>query len=385
MNFLTFAGQDDTSSEKKCKEMTDAEEKLTPEDAFSPNTDQSAPLLQSEQRHPTQGDTADEGLPSSSSSEEERIQEEAEKETARLADPNNSVSRSSEAKETEEEDKPEETYCSDEISVVLVDNSGLSTHLDENDTVKIVITMSCDPQTAAELEESVRLSLLESAQCRLAQQDQMGDSPVKIPVITFDSPREEQESCVKDNKEGMPNLNELSPQKQSVVYESQDSNKPVGASSSQKEVISDEHEAEYPSPNTNNSSSGIDVHSHPNESENIELKTDTDGFLQIPSGFGRFGGGGRMHARGLSIDSGRDAVLIGHRSKLKLQTMTSSKSDLEDKEGQLPNESNFVEFVSMLESISGTRSAGGKQTEEEQKEELETKTDGQPLIFFGGL
>ncbi|KAK3554026.1 hypothetical protein QTP70_019141 [Hemibagrus guttatus] len=152
-------------------------------------------------------------------SEEERFQEEAEKETPPLADPINTGSRSSEAKEAEEEEKPEETYCSDEISVLLVDNSGLSTRLDENDTVKIVITMSCDPQTAAELEESVRLSLLESAQSLLAQQDQMGDSPVKIPVITFDSPREEDESCVKDNKEGKPIYNELSPQEQSVAQE----------------------------------------------------------------------------------------------------------------------------------------------------------------------
>lgn len=64
----------------------------------------------------------------------------------------------------------EETYCSDEIEVVLVDNSSpgpMSTHLDEGDTVKIIITMSCDPQTAAQLEESVKQSLLENAQVRL--------------------------------------------------------------------------------------------------------------------------------------------------------------------------------------------------------------------------
>lgn len=64
----------------------------------------------------------------------------------------------------------EETYCSDEIEVVLVDNTGpgpMSTHLDDSDTVKIIITMSCDPQTAAQLEESVKQSLLENAQVRL--------------------------------------------------------------------------------------------------------------------------------------------------------------------------------------------------------------------------
>ena len=63
----------------------------------------------------------------------------------------------------------EETYCSDEIEVVLVDNSGpgpAAVRLDDNDTVKIIITMSCDPQTAAQLEESVKQSLLENAQVR---------------------------------------------------------------------------------------------------------------------------------------------------------------------------------------------------------------------------
>lgn len=64
----------------------------------------------------------------------------------------------------------EETYCSDEIEVVLVDNSGpgpVSVQLDDSDTVKIVITMSCDPQTAAQLEESVKQSLLENARVRI--------------------------------------------------------------------------------------------------------------------------------------------------------------------------------------------------------------------------
>ena len=63
----------------------------------------------------------------------------------------------------------EETYCSDEIEVVLVDNSSpgpTSAHVDERDTVKIIITMSCDAQTAAQLEESVKQSLLENAQVR---------------------------------------------------------------------------------------------------------------------------------------------------------------------------------------------------------------------------
>lgn len=66
-------------------------------------------------------------------------------------------------------DQEEETYCSDEIEVVLVDNSGpgpAPSALDDCDTVKIIITMSCDPQTAAQLEESVKQRLLENTQVR---------------------------------------------------------------------------------------------------------------------------------------------------------------------------------------------------------------------------
>uniref|UniRef100_A0AAR2M5P3 Pecanex-like protein n=1 Tax=Pygocentrus nattereri TaxID=42514 RepID=A0AAR2M5P3_PYGNA len=124
----------------------EAEERLTPEEAFSPNTDQSAPLLQREQRQQTHLDTADEGLPPSAGSEEES-DEEADKKKEPTVDPNNNSSCPELIRQGEEQEEPEETYCSDEIAVVLVDNSGTSAHLDESDTVKIIITMSCDPQT----------------------------------------------------------------------------------------------------------------------------------------------------------------------------------------------------------------------------------------------
>uniref|UniRef100_A0A671L775 Pecanex-like protein n=1 Tax=Sinocyclocheilus anshuiensis TaxID=1608454 RepID=A0A671L775_9TELE len=116
------------------------------------------------------------------------------------------------------------------------------------------------------------------------------------------------------------------------------------------------------------SSSGIDVNSYTEENDPAELKVDVDGFLQIPAVYMRWTLSGRSHARGLSIDSGRDAVLISHRAKDKLGTMTSSKSDLEAKEGQIPNESNFVEFVSLLESINSTRFGGGNEAEKENEE-----------------
>uniref|UniRef100_A0A671QBP8 Pecanex-like protein n=1 Tax=Sinocyclocheilus anshuiensis TaxID=1608454 RepID=A0A671QBP8_9TELE len=137
---------------------------------------------------------------------------------------------------------------------------------------------------------------------------------------------------------------------------------------------------------TNNSSSGIDVNSHTEKNDPPELKVDADGFLQIPSVYMRCTQSGRTHARGLSIDSGRDAVLISHRAKDKLGTMTSSKSDLEAKEGQIPNESNFVEFVSLLESINSARFGGGNEAEKENEErngESQPKMGIQPTFTVG--
>lgn len=83
----------------------------------------------------------------------------------------------------------EEEFCSDEIEVVLVDNSGrgsTSAQLDDSDTVKIIITMSCDPQTAARLEESVKQSLLENVQVGIISQGFEGSSQYLKPKMQFD-------------------------------------------------------------------------------------------------------------------------------------------------------------------------------------------------------
>lgn len=56
-------------------------------------------------------------------------------------------------------------------------------------------------------------------------------------------------------------------------------------------------------------------------------------------------------------------------------TMTTSKSDLEAKEGQPPNESNFLEFVSLLGFLS-TR-AGGSSMQEEQEAECKKENEAE--------
>ncbi|KAF4105743.1 hypothetical protein G5714_013405 [Onychostoma macrolepis] len=344
----------------------EAEERLTPEDVFSPNTDQSAPLLQGEQIPSAHRDKAEDNVTPSPVNEGDSIEEKDKPPT----DPNNNNTSLEITRDADDGETPEENYCSDEIAVVLVDNSSPSTHLDESDTVKIIITMSCDPQTAAELEESVKQSILESAQSQQGE----SDCPVKIPVITFDSPHEVEEPSAGDEKEDTLLAGDSSVQEKSEHQDSLLAKEPISSDSAQecKEIESNELEMPNLSPQvTNNSSSGIDVNSHTEENDPPELKVDADGFLQIPSVYMRCTQSGRTHARGLSIDSGRDAVLISHRAKDKLGTMTSSKSDLEAKEGQIPNESNFVEFVSLLESINSTRFGGGNEAEKENEKRNE--------------
>uniref|UniRef100_A0A8C8MBJ1 Pecanex-like protein n=1 Tax=Oncorhynchus tshawytscha TaxID=74940 RepID=A0A8C8MBJ1_ONCTS len=270
-------------------------------------------------------------------------------------------------------DQPEETYCSDEIAVVLVDNSGPSDRLDENDTFKIIITMSCDAQTAAELEESVKQSILESAQAQMVighHGGAAGNCLNKIPGITFDSPEDDEQSGAEN--EGEP-LSKVDPAQLQT---------PSPDGQITKELMSSDSAAldcRDPTPlstTPDNSSSGIDIHSHPDENDPPDLNVDADGFLRIPSTFRKYGPGGRTHVRGLSMDSGKDAVLIADRSQNRQTTMTSSKSDLEAKEGQIPNETNFVEFVSLLESINSTRGASGNPPEEATEEGDRAEKEG---------
>uniref|UniRef100_A0A3Q2QYH1 Pecanex-like protein n=1 Tax=Fundulus heteroclitus TaxID=8078 RepID=A0A3Q2QYH1_FUNHE len=343
----------------------------------------------------------DEGFPSSKGSEDESeegsegLKENSDANNNSLETPKNDqdefidIPESPVQAELEEDEEEEEAYCSDEIEVVLVDNSSPgpgSAHLDDSDTVKIIITMSCDPQTAAQLEESVKQSLLENAQ---AQKD-AGECRIKIPVITFDSPDEEWQQEQMEGEEGTGSEDDPTPRQQ------QQHQQQIRSQSEEfhlcRETISSEsntlecpdlereqrgqrmNEDSSPSPQltNDNSSSGIDIHSHPDDTDPLEPIVDSQGFLRLPPMVRRYGPGGRTHIRGLSMDSGKDAVLLSDRSH-NTTTMTSSKSDLEAKEGQMPNESNFLEFVSLLGSLS--MKGGGGSTQEEEDKESTQKAD----------
>ncbi|XP_042358651.1 pecanex-like protein 2 [Plectropomus leopardus] len=338
-------------------------------------------------------ETADEGLPPSKGSEDES--EEESEEQKEPSDANNNTLETPQDDFIDIPESPaqaepvEETFCSDEIEVVLVDNSGpgpVSTHLDDSDTVKIIITMSCDPQTAAQLEESVKQSLLENAQ---AQKD-AGECHIKIPVITFDSPEEEKQE-MEEGEEGISSEDELTP-KQQPTSQSEEFHLCRETTTSESTTLEcpdpdqghvglQTTDDSTPSPQltNDNSSSGIDVHSHHDDTDPLDPNVDSQGFLRLPPALARYGPGGRTHIRGLSMDSGKDAVLLSDRSH-NTTTMTSSKSDLEAKEGQIPNESNFLEFVSLLGSLS-TRGGGASSTQEderpERKEEVAAAEEGE--------
>ncbi|XP_031729681.1 pecanex-like protein 1 isoform X2 [Anarrhichthys ocellatus] len=330
-------------------------------------------------------ETADEGLPPSKGSEDESEEEsEGQKEPPDTAN-NNSLGtpQDHQIDFIDTPDSPaqaesvEETYCSDEIEVVLVDSSGSgpsSAHLDDSDTVKIIITMSCDPQTAAQLEESVKQSLLENAQ---AQMD-AGECHIKIPVITFDSPEKEKQEG-KEREEAADSEDDPTPKQQQTASQSEEFHLCRETNTSESTTLEcpdpdQEHlgvqitddSTQSPQLTNDNSSSGIDVHSHHDDTDPLDPNVDSHGFLRLPAALGRYGLGGRTHIRGLSMDSGKDAVLLSDRSHITTM-MTSSKSDLEAKEGQIPNESNFLEFVSLLGSLS-TR-GGGASTQEDERPE----------------
>lgn len=63
-----------------------------------------------------------------------------------------------------------------------------------------------------------------------------------------------------------------------------------------------------------NSSSGIDVPSDADNVDTPEPNVDLRGFLHLPPTLGRYGPGGKTHIRGLSMDSGKDAVLLSDHS-----------------------------------------------------------------------
>uniref|UniRef100_A0A3P9I815 Pecanex-like protein n=1 Tax=Oryzias latipes TaxID=8090 RepID=A0A3P9I815_ORYLA len=212
---------------------------------------------------------------------------------------------------------------------------------------------------------------------RQAQMD-AGECHIKIPIITFDSPEEKQGP--EGGAQVIGSEDDAMAKQQQILSQSEVSTTLEGPDPQQENPVTADRTASSLLTNEN-SSSGIDVHSNPDDTEPLDANVDSQGLLRLPNTVGRCGPGGRIHARGLSMDSGKDAVLLSDRSHhtvcLIQTTMTSSKSDLEAKEGQIPNESNFLEFVSLLGFLS-TRGGRTSMQEEEEPKKKDPDYDSLP-------
>uniref|UniRef100_A0A3B3WVW2 Pecanex-like protein n=1 Tax=Poecilia mexicana TaxID=48701 RepID=A0A3B3WVW2_9TELE len=178
----------------------------------------------------------------------------------------------------------------------------------------------------------------------------------KIPVITFDSPEEE-----KEGEEATGSEDGLTPrQPQQVTSQSEEFHLCRETMSSesntlecpdleqeQGRLLMNEDGTPSPQLTNDNSSSGVDVRSHPDDTDPLEPIVDSQGFLRLPAMVGRYGPGGRTHIRGLSMDSGKDAVLLSDRSQ---NTVPQTDRDKDPDYDSLPSQTSQSES-SMLQVI----------------------------------
>ncbi|NXO00180.1 PCX2 protein, partial [Rhinopomastus cyanomelas] len=247
----------------------------------------------------------------------------------------------------------EDLDCSDgETAVALVDNSLPGDQLCE--PIKIVITMSTTPNTTlSDLAGSVHLqalgtertsSALESGIVTAGWPSQQTSEQLRIPVITFD---------LSDDSKGKacPEVSE-SERSPEVLKAELSSNQCSGYESG--DALKESSNPAHTPLETNTCSDP----NRANTSENVQSvdSTNKEDLQNLDPQSCRTAHEKR-HMRVLSVDSGTDVLLSKNFMEVsdKEKTLPTSKSDLEAKEGQMPNESNFLEFVSLLESINTSK------------------------------
>uniref|UniRef100_A0A8C6X3H4 Pecanex-like protein n=1 Tax=Naja naja TaxID=35670 RepID=A0A8C6X3H4_NAJNA len=236
-----------------------------------------------------------------------------------------------------------------EIAVTLVDSSHSGDPFTLHEPIKIVITMSSTHNSATDLEG---LHLMkqsspeksgsdpESAVAATVQDSKQSNNQMIIPVITFDLSEDNGGHAFQEVSESLrtpENLNVNVSSNQCSGYES-------GEQDNIGKEISD---------NPSNSHEGMMCPE--NASEILEDPEEGQWNLEVPLYKTTHE---KRHARVLSVDSGTDVFLNKNSSETvsgKEKLLPTSKSDLEAKEGQIPNESNFLEFVSLLESINTSK------------------------------
>eukprot|EP00076_Gallus_gallus_P019470 XP_015139889.1 pecanex-like protein 2 isoform X3 [Gallus gallus] len=254
----------------------------------------------------------------------------------------------------------EDLDCSDsETAVAIVDNSLPGDQLCE--PIKIVITMSSTPNSAlSDLAGSVHLralgtertsSALESGIVTADWQSQQTNEQLRIPVITFD---------LSDDSKGndCPEISE-SERTPEMLRTDLSSNHCSGYESG--DAVK-EHSNLVNAPSETNACSDPNQKNASENAQNMGLSSKEE--LQSLDPQSCRTAHEKRHMRVLSVDSGTDVLLSKNfvEASDKEKTLPTSKSDLEAKEGQVPNESNFLEFVSLLESINTSKMKASNQS-----------------------
>ncbi|KAM7050049.1 pecanex-like protein 2 [Molossus nigricans] len=242
--------------------------------------------------------------------------------------------------------------CSDsEVAVTLIDTSQPGDPLSLHEPIKIVITMSSAPSSMTDLESSLHLKVMGTERAGLqsdAEPATLGEaSPpnleqMRIPVITLELSEDGGGAGLCPEGSGSWRTPErLMVESPSAQCSGCESGERGNAMKDPRLSLGAHCETAPPRTPTAASESERQKEGQANLDPSSS-KTSQE----------------RRHARVLSVDSGTDVFLSKNSTEMiddKEKAMPTSKSDLEAKEGQIPNESNFLEFVSLLESISTSK------------------------------
>lgn len=244
-----------------------------------------------------------------------------------------------------------------EVAVTLIDTSQPGEPLSLHEPIKIVITMSSTQNSISDLESSLHLRVTSSDRTTVRPNAEPAGSggagpadpeQVRIPLITLELTEDgggRGVSCSEGNGgERTPERIEvMSPDCCSVSGHGEPSTKD-GSPAPGPTLTTLTPRAEPEFEGSREGQANLDPASCKSSHE-------------------------KRHARVLSVDSGTDVFLSRSTKEVVSdgeKPIPTSKSDLEAKEGQIPNESNFLEFVSLLESISTSKVVAPDSTAEQK-------------------
>ncbi|KAM8956654.1 pecanex-like protein 2 isoform 3-T3 [Lycaon pictus] len=248
-------------------------------------------------------------------------------------------------------------YSDSEVAVTLIDTSQPGDPLSLHEPIKIVITMSSTPNSMTDLESSLHLKVIGTERAGLRSDAEPAALEVasppnteqmRIPVITLELSEDGGGGAMCPEGNG----SDKTPERLMVEASS---NQCSGYESGEGGHATKDGS---PSPGDCCETTSPFTPQVVPESEGVR---DSQANLDPSSCKTSHE---KRHTRVLSVDSGTDVFLSKSSTEVindKEKTMPTSKSDLEAKEGQIPNESNFLEFVSLLESINTSKLAASNQ------------------------